>query len=330
MRAVQLDLISRVAAGLALCTPVLTAHAQAPGPLAEVTAFGSNPGKLRMFMYRPAELRKGAPLVVLVHGCTASAREIGEQSGWLQLAEKYRFAVLLPETSKANEPLGGCFRTWEPQHQRRNAGEPLSIREMIAYAQRHDRLSRRRVYITGMSSGGHVTNVMLAAYPEIFAAGAPQSSFPYGCAVKLADLRPCAAGEDRRTPAQLAALVRNAFPRYRGKRPNVQIWHGTDDKLINVDGQAQQAKQWRNVLGLSGDGTTRSILGYPLIRFASSKSRALVETVSVTGMGHAVAVDPGTEPGQCGRVGPYAADMDICAAYWIGRFFGVVPRDRGR
>lgn len=35
-------------------------------------------------------------------------------------------------------------------------------------------------------------------------------------------------------------------------------------------------------------------------------------------------MDPGEGRTQCGGTGPYAHDADICAAYWIGKFFGVV------
>ncbi|OYW89826.1 MAG: hypothetical protein B7Z13_16060 [Caulobacterales bacterium 32-67-6] len=305
--------------------------AQPPAqPLQEVERFGGNPGNLRMYLYKPPALPRGAPLVVLVHGCTATARETGVQSGWLRLADEHRFAVLLPETSRANEPLGGCFRTWEPEHQARGAGEPLSIRQMIAYAQKHDHLSKRHVFITGMSSGGHVVNVMLAAYPDLFAAGAPLASFPYKCALKLSDLRPCATGEVRRTPTEWGALVRGAYPGFHGRRPRVQIWHGDEDPLINVAGQARQAAQWRNVLGLAEPGVEGMRAGLPVVRYANPKTGAVVETVTVPGMGHAMPVDPGPAKGQCGETGPYASDVGVCAAFWIGRFFGIIPEERRR
>ena len=50
-----------------------------------------------------------------------------------------------------------------------------------------------------------------------------------------------------------------------------------------------------------------------------------VETVTVTYMDHAIAVDPGASSWQCGATGTYAADFNISSAYWIGVFFGVVP-----
>ena len=38
-------------------------------PLQETLSFGSNPGSLRMFSYQPSDLKEGAALVVVLHGC---------------------------------------------------------------------------------------------------------------------------------------------------------------------------------------------------------------------------------------------------------------------
>ncbi|MEF8708042.1 MAG: PHB depolymerase family esterase [Candidatus Accumulibacter propinquus] len=46
-------------------------------------------------------------------------------------------------------------------------------------------LDRRRVYVTGTSSGGAMTTVMLATYPEVFAGGAVLAGVPYRTAKGL-------------------------------------------------------------------------------------------------------------------------------------------------
>ena len=40
----------------------------------------------------------------------------------------------------------------------------------------------QEVYVTGLSAGGGMTAVMLAAYPELFAGGAIIAGIPYKCA----------------------------------------------------------------------------------------------------------------------------------------------------
>lgn len=38
-----------------------------------------------------------------------------------------------------------------------------------------------RTFVTGLSAGGAMTSVMLAAYPDVFAAGAVIAGLPYDC-----------------------------------------------------------------------------------------------------------------------------------------------------
>src|SRR5258708_3836967 len=75
-------------------------------PLREVEGFGSNPGHLRMFTHVPRDAPKPAPLVVVAHGCFQSAQDVADHSGWIEMADTYKFVLLFPQTSKDNEPKG--------------------------------------------------------------------------------------------------------------------------------------------------------------------------------------------------------------------------------
>ncbi|MGB3391948.1 MAG: PHB depolymerase family esterase [Stenotrophomonas sp.] len=317
-----------MAAAALMCMAGMTANAQPqPRPqadLTEVPAFGSNPGNLQMFYYVPAQLPADAPLVVVAHGCLGSAHEIAVNSGWVELADRFHFALVFPQTSKQNEPWAGCFRTWEAAHQGRDAGEPLSVRQMVGYMQRLFPISTSRTFMAGVSSGGHLTNVMLAAYPEVFLAGAPQSSFPYRCAMAATDLGPCAAGSREHSASEWGDLVRAARPDYTGPWPRVQLWHGELDPVIRPQGMQQLVLQWTNVHGIDAVADREDdILSHPRASYLSDDGQVQVEAITVKGMAHAIAVDPGDGPAQCGKTDTFAADLDICAAYWISEFFGI-------
>src|SRR5207244_12161634 len=121
--------------------------------LRELHAFGSNPGNLRMFSYRPPKLAENPALVVVLHGCTQTAAGYDLGAGWSILADRYGFALLLPEQQRSNNP-NGCFNWFQPKHSRRNQGEPLSIRQMIEKSVVDYGINRRRVYVTGLSEVG--------------------------------------------------------------------------------------------------------------------------------------------------------------------------------
>ena len=98
--------------------------------LTEIADFGSNPGALRMLVYLPENLPPDAPLVVVLHGCTQSAADFDRACGWSELASQAGFALLLPEQRLANNSKG-CFNWFAASDTRRDAGEALSIRQMI-------------------------------------------------------------------------------------------------------------------------------------------------------------------------------------------------------
>ena len=68
------------------------------GKLEDVTEFGANPGALRMLRFVPPGLPPGAPLVVVLHGCTQTASGLRP---WQRLVHPGRAARLRAAVSGA-------------------------------------------------------------------------------------------------------------------------------------------------------------------------------------------------------------------------------------
>jgi poly(hydroxyalkanoate) depolymerase family esterase len=216
--------------------------------LREIFGFGSNPGNLRMFAYRPPTLADNAALVVVLHGCTQTAAGYDLGAGWSTLADRYGFALLLPEQQRSNNP-NGCFNWFQPAHSRRNYGEPLSIRQMIERSIVDWGIDRRRVFVTGLSAGGAMTSVMLACYPEVFAGGAIIAGLPYGAATNVQQAFETMFQSPSRSPGEWGDLVRKASS-HRGPWPRVSVWHGNADKTVIPSNALEILKQWTEVHGL--------------------------------------------------------------------------------
>src|SRR5262245_44278963 len=101
-----------------------------PTRLREVFGFGSNPGNLRMFAYRPPTLAESPALVVVLHGCTQTAAGYDLGAGWSTLADRYGFVLLFAEQQQSNNP-NRCFNWFQTGDIQRGKGEALSIRQMI-------------------------------------------------------------------------------------------------------------------------------------------------------------------------------------------------------
>ena len=156
------------------------------GP-AEIADFGSNPGRLSMFVHSPAcSLLPSAPLIVLLHGCGQTAAAFARDTGWVSLSDRLGIPLVLPEQSGDNNH-GRCFNWFRPGHTSRGNGEALSIRQMVAKAAERFGSDPGRVFITGLSAGGAMTAAMLAAYPDVFAAGAVVAGLPVGAATNTTE-----------------------------------------------------------------------------------------------------------------------------------------------
>jgi len=66
------------------------------------------------------------------------------------------------------------------------------------------------------------------------------------------------------------------------------------------------------------------VKGYPHHVFKNAAGTAMVETFSITGMGHGYPVDPGTGPEQCGTAAPFIINARICSSFFIAKFWGLV------
>ena len=121
--------------------------------LTEVSGCGSNPGNLKMCTYVPDDLEASRPLVVALHGCTQQASDYDDETGWVKLADKHKFALLLPQQQQANNATK-CFNWFEQGDIERDQGEALSIRQMIDKMIADEAADSENVYVTGLSAGG--------------------------------------------------------------------------------------------------------------------------------------------------------------------------------
>ena len=296
------------------------------GRLTEVDAFGSNPGHLRMLTYVPPGLPTGAPLVVVLHGCTQTAGGYDSGTGWSSLAERHGFALLYPEQRRANN-AHTCFNWFEPGDIARGEGEVASIRQMIGQCIADHRLDPKRVTITGLSAGGAMTAAMLATYPEVFAAGAIIAGLPFGAArgvqEALGAMKHC-----RSLPAEAwGDLVRAASPvRAIADRPRVAIWHGDADTTVTPSNALESAKQWANIHGLEpADGIEDSVAGVPHRAWRRRDGSMAVELYAVPGLGHGTPITPQAEGDRgVGQAMPFLLQAPISSTWQIAQSWGLL------
>jgi poly(hydroxyalkanoate) depolymerase family esterase len=282
----------------------LKRQSSSQGPL-EAADFGSNPGRLRMLMQLPTHPVRGAPLIVLLHGCGQHAASFAADAGWTELADRLAVPLLLPVQLEDNNQ-GRCFNWFRPMHASRGGGEALSIRQMVSAAVERFGADAQRVFIAGLSAGGAMAAALLAAYPDAFAAGAVVAGLPVGAANSVSEaLRRMAEAGPARSPAAWADQARRAAPiGYRGPWPRLSVWHGAADRVVDPENARLLATQWACLHGLDPAATQIGLRGDARHEQWSAHGEAIVELWRLDALGH------GWPPG---------------ATEHITRFWGLAP-----
>ncbi|MFL6790178.1 MAG: PHB depolymerase family esterase [Bradyrhizobium sp.] len=296
-------------------------------PLVETAEFGSNPGALKMLSFVPEDLQRGAALVVVLHGCGQTAASYDFGAGWSTLAKDYGFALLMPEQQASNN-ANTCFNWFKPEDTTRGRGEACSIRQMIARLVSDHKLDPRRVYVTGLSAGGAMASVMLAAYPDVFAAGAIIAGLPFGIATNLREALNGMLQSPSRPASELGDLVRKAS-KHNGPWPKVSVWHGSADRTVNPANADEIVKQWLDVHGLPlAPMSVADVDGYPRQVWWNADGDTIVESYTITDMAHGTPLGIADNEERYGEAGAFLIEAGISSSYHIAQFFGLTERIR--
>lgn len=230
------------------------AHHSAAAQFQEVANFtGPNPTKARMFIYVPDKLAQKPAILAAPHWCHGTAQAVHTGSQWAANADKYGFIVIYPQA-----PSQGTDQCWDVSSQQslthNGGGDSQGIVSMIRWALDNYNGDPDRVFVTGVSSGAMMTNVLLSSYPDVFAAGSAWAGVAAFCfAGNGFDVwsDDCAKGKVIKTGAEWAQLVQNAYPGYNGYRPKMQIAHGNADQVLDPQNFQEEIKEWTAVLGLN-------------------------------------------------------------------------------
>ena len=291
-------------------------------PLAEVKSFGTNPGALRMFSYVPVVQQHPRALVVVLHGCGQSAAGYDVGAGWSTLAKHYGFALKLPEQQPSNN-ANTCFNWFNPEDIARERGEACSIRQMIARMVADHGIDPRRIFITGLSAGGAMTSVMLATYPELFAAGAVIAGLPFGVASNVREALTGMQSSRTRSPTELGDLVRRAS-KHKGQWPKISVWHGSADRTVHPGNANEIVKQWLDVHRLPREPMSESMVdGYPRQVWWDGSGETVVESYTITDMAHGTPLGVADNDKRYGTKGAFMLEAGISSSYHIAKFFGL-------
>ncbi len=121
-------------------------------------------------LYKPAGLPSAAPLVVVLHGYSGSARQVERDYRWDGLADSGKFVVAYPDGIGRSWNVGGescCGRSG-----RDGVDDVDFIRAAVAEIAENVGIDPARVFAAGMSNGA-IMSYTLACTTDLFAAIGP-------------------------------------------------------------------------------------------------------------------------------------------------------------
>lgn len=288
----------------------------------QVDEFGTNPGNLEMFLYEPSIPKTGAEVVLVLHGCGQDASNFAEQTGWNVLAEQYGFYVIFAQQKRINNPAK-CFNWFLSSDNERDHGEAKSLVQMVTFVHDHYATDATKSFVCGLSAGGSMTPVMMACYPDVFSSGGVWAGVPY-----LYE-----PGESNDIdPEEWGERVKNAYPEYTGAYPTLFICQGTEDGITEPINQSRLVAQWTDVHNSDqiADVTNMEFNDNPIVEeniYTNNAKDTIIKSYKILGMGHGIAVDPGSGNTQGGQTSLGSYDVDFYSTYWMAKFFGIIEND---
>lgn len=322
------------------------APAEAPCTLSSKTY-----GSMKMWECIPTGMgSQPAGLVVAMHGYTqgvvqqnspGQAWGFRSTSQWAVLAQKHKFYVIFPDKGSQAFSWYAFFGT---SGIGRGDLEPTQIAQMVTDMKGKYAIDTEKVFVNGLSAGAYMSTVMLATYPDVFAAGSMFEGGAYGCSTSCAALGKKGQGwtwPGNHAPTLVTGAYANVWKSATARKPRLLVFQGDADGAVTPENLGDVTQQWLGAHGVAGGaaaGAKSTLKGNDYTEYTKD-GKTVLATIVMKGIGHGTPVDPGTGPDQGGwdPVPSKTASSDTNAAqdwsnsagiwgpYYSAKFFGLIP-----
>lgn len=188
--------------------------------LVSVPNYGTNPGSVEKSIYVPDKVSTSPAIIVAVSPFPSNFKR-NQVPNWVKDARLHGFGISILYTNQTPSPSrqtrfhliypsatrdSKCFDGNTNASLTHNGGsDSLSIVNMVKYTITKYNADPKKVFATGSSSGGIMSNVLAGSYPDVFSAVAPFSGMPYGYLLGTGGSSPfsgttdCAKGKTQKT-----------------------------------------------------------------------------------------------------------------------------------
>jgi poly(hydroxyalkanoate) depolymerase family esterase len=197
---------------------------------------------------------------MVLHGCMQTHLVIQKDTDFNRISDAEGFIAVFPFiTSYSGMRNQNCWGFWLAPEIKRGGGEVADLVGIVDEVAGSYSVDRDRVHMTGLSSGGAMTMVAAANYPDVFASVAPGAGVGYGetasCVTSSCSLGPTvitAASMASKTKAQMSTNFR---------RLPVMILHSTSDCTVQILNAQRILQSWGIVYNFNTNNPTSVVTG---------------------------------------------------------------------
>jgi poly(hydroxyalkanoate) depolymerase family esterase len=222
---------------------------------------------------------RGAPLILMLHGCAQDPDDFAVGTGMNELAETRGCLVVYPKQPKSANNLA-CWNWFNLKDQARDSGEPAILAGLTRAVIAEFGVDANRVFVAGLSAGGAMAAILATTYPDVFDAAGIHSGLPHGAASDMGAafnaMRNGASGE---TALSAPAKVRTI------------VFHGDADRTVHPSNGEQIVAAARAALkapvAKTQRGRSAGGVSYERTVIAEKRGAPRIEYWSLEGAGHA-------------------------------------------
>jgi feruloyl esterase len=267
---------------------------------------------------------------VVLHGCGQNAKSISELSGWNKIAKQHDFVVVYPQQKLVNNP-SGCFNWFNVDDIEKGKGESESIAQMIAHVKTLYTIDTNQIFTTGLSAGASMSLVMAVTHPEIFKSVAMFAGGAYKLATNPSDAFKAMTGKIAITQEELIAVCQKQNPQNHDYYPQLIIYQGLDDGIVNPKNAQLIINQWAGIykidtipdiqkMSFSGiDDITR-------LEYQDANQKTVIIYYEVKNLGHQLMINPGENENEGGRLSLFGIRKGFHSTYQTALDFGLIKK----
>jgi poly(hydroxyalkanoate) depolymerase family esterase len=249
-------------------------------------------GARRYHLYRPPDLQlkfgEKLPLMVMLHGCGQTGRDLAVSTRMNRLADRERFLVLYPEQDRLANTQG-CWN-WYDRRSGKADAEAATLMAAVDQVVMLYPADRNRIAVAGLSAGASMAALLATRYPARFKAVAMHSGVAPGAARSPATALGAMRG--RHVPPMLTTAVGKAMGAAAAftTLPPLLILHGDADAVVSASNAGSSASVWAMATGAQ-PGPFRSLQRGKRHRMRitdyTRKGRTMVTLCEIASLGHA-------------------------------------------